>query len=125
MNEINYLIENLTIDRENLEQCLVLNRKIYTQLNEFNKKYQFYQQWIDNIHRTIETISEEPTTIDEKLQRIHDLQTDLDKRKRIINNIVNEYPQIEQSITLSIQNLIGNIERIKSNLNRKHEVWID
>ena len=115
-------MKDLTINRENLEQCLDLSHKIHFQLFEFNKQYLFYEQWINHIHRTIETTFEETLTIDEKLQRSHDIQIELDKRKRILNHLAHDYPQIEQIIILSVQNLIGNIERIKENLTQKQEV---
>lgn len=95
---------------------------MHLQLNEFNKQYLFYEQWLENIQRTNETISEQALTMDEKLQRYHDLQVELDKRKQIINSLTHDYPQIVQLITIPVQQLIGNIERIKANVARKQEV---
>ena len=112
----------MTKNRENLEQRLDLSQKIHLQLNEFNKQYHFYEQWIETIQRTIETVIEQSLTIDEKLQRFHDIQIELDKRKQIIHNLPHDYPQIGQLITVPIQQIIGNIERIKGNVTRKQEV---
>jgi DNA repair exonuclease SbcCD ATPase subunit len=122
MNEIDRLLKELITNRDNLEQRLDLSHKIHFQLNEFNKQYHFYDQWIENIHRTIESIFEHTLTIDEKLQRLHDIQIELDKRKQILHNLPHDYPQISQLISTSIQKLIENIERIKSNITRKQEV---
>ncbi|CAF5067930.1 unnamed protein product [Rotaria sp. Silwood1] len=119
------LLKDLITHREKLEQCLDLSHKIHFQLNEFNKQYLFYEQWINNIQRTVETIFEEKLTIDEKLQRLHDIQIELDKRKQILNNLTHDYPQIDQLIIKSIPKLIGNIDRIKTNVTRKQEVKIN
>jgi uncharacterized phage infection (PIP) family protein YhgE len=110
------------MNRENLEQRLDLSQKIHFQLNEFNKQYSFYEQWLENIQRTNESISDQTLTIDEKLQRYHDVQVELDKRKQIINTLTHDYPQIAQQISVLIQHLLGNIERIKTNVTRKQEV---
>ena len=91
-------------------------------MNEFNKQYIFYEQWIANTHRTIESILEQPLTIDEKLQRLQDIQMELDKRKQILMNVTHEYPQIEQIVAVAIQNLIETIDRMKMNVARKQEV---
>ncbi|CAF3482671.1 unnamed protein product [Rotaria sp. Silwood1] len=117
------LLKDLITHREKLEQCLDLSHKIHFQLNEFNKQYLFYEQWINNIQRTVETIFEEKLTIDEKLQRLHDIQIELDKRKQILNNLTHDYPQIDQLIIKSIPKLIGNIDRIKTNVTRKQEEY--
>jgi uncharacterized phage infection (PIP) family protein YhgE len=117
-------LNEVTSNREILEQRLDLSQKIHLQLNEFNRQYLFYEQWLENIQRTNETISEQTLTVDEKLQRYHDLQTELDKRKQIINTLIHDYPQIVQQITIPIQQLLGNIERIKMNVTRKEEVNI-
>ncbi len=109
-------------NRENLEQRVDLSQKIHLQLNEFNKQYLFYEQWLDNIQRTNESISDQILTIDEKLQRYHDIQIELDKRKQIINTLTHDYPQIAQQISIPVQQLLGNIERIKTNVIRKQEV---
>ena len=77
----------MTTNRETLEQRLDLSQKIQFQLNEFTKQYLFYEQWLTNIQRNEESISEQTLTIDEKLQRYHDIQTELDKRKQIINTL--------------------------------------
>ena len=122
MNEVDRLLNEINTNRETLEQRLDLSQKIHFQLNEFNKQYLIYEQWLENTHRTNETISEQTLTIDEKLQRYHDLQTELDKRKQIINTLTHDYPQIAQQITTPIQQLMGNIERIKTNVTRKQEV---
>ncbi|CAF4315796.1 unnamed protein product [Rotaria sp. Silwood2] len=123
LTEIDRLLKDLITHREKLEQCLDLSHKIHFQLNEFNKQYLFYEQWINNIQRTIETILEEKLTVDEKLQRLNDIQIELDKRKQILNNLTHDYPQIDQLIIKSIQKLIGNIERIKTNVTRKQEEY--
>jgi uncharacterized phage infection (PIP) family protein YhgE len=112
----------MTNNRENLEQRLDLSQKIHFQLNEFNRQYLFYEHWFENIQRTNETISEQTLTIDEKLQRYHDIQIELDKRKQIINTLIHDYPQIVQQISAPIQQLLGNIERMKANVTRKQEV---
>ena len=65
---------------------------------------------------------EQFVTIDEKLQRLHDIQIELDKRKLIVHNLTHDYPQIGQFIAKSIQQLIGNIERMKAHVARKQEV---
>jgi len=122
LNDVDRLLKDLTKNRENLEQRLDLSQKIHLQLNEFNKQYHFYEQWIETIQRTIETVIEQSLTIDEKLQRFHDIQIELDKRKQIIHNLPHDYPQIGQLITVPIQQIIGNIERIKGNVTRKQEV---
>jgi DNA repair exonuclease SbcCD ATPase subunit len=122
LNEIDRLLKELTIHHDNLEQCLDLSHKMHFQFNEFNKQYHFYEQWIENIHHTIESIFEQTLTIEEKLQRLHDIQIELDKRKQILQNLSHDYPQISQLISTLIQKLIGNIERIKSNVTRKQEV---
>lgn len=108
--------------RESLEQRLELSQKIHLQLNEFNKQYSFYEQWLENIQRTNESISDQTLTVDEKLQRYHDIQMELDKRKQIINNLTHDYPQIAQHILNPIQQLLNNIERMKSHVARKQEV---
>lgn len=108
--------------RENLEQRLELSQKIHLQLNEFNKQYSFYEQWLENIQRTNESIADQTLTIDEKLQRYHDVQMELDKRKQIINTLTHDYPQIAQQITTPIQQLLTNIDRMKSHVTRKQEV---
>ena len=95
---------------------------MHFQFNEFNKQFHFYEQWIENIHRTIESIFEQTLTIDEKLQRLHDIQIELDKRKQILHNLPHDYPQISQLIPTSIQKLSENIERIKANITRRLEV---
>ncbi len=122
MNEIDRLLKDLATNREILEQRLDLSHKTHFQLNEFNKQYHFYEHWIDNIHRTIESILEETLTIDEKQQRLHDIQIELDKRKQILNKLPHDYSQISQLVSASIQKLIGNIERIKTIVTRKQEV---
>ncbi|CAF1425562.1 unnamed protein product [Rotaria sordida] len=124
LTEIDRLLKDLITYREKLEQCLDLSNKIHFQLNEFNKQYIFYEQWINNIQRTFEIIFEEKLTIDEKLQRFNDIQIELDKRKQILNNLTHDYPQIDQLIIKSIQKLIENIERIKANVTRKQESFI-
>ncbi|CAF1566796.1 unnamed protein product, partial [Adineta steineri] len=58
LNDIDRLIKDLTVQRDNLEQRLETSQKIHFQLNEFNKQYIFYEQWINNTHRTIESLSE-------------------------------------------------------------------
>jgi hypothetical protein len=73
----------------------------------------------------METIVEQSVTIDEKLQRFHDIQIELDKRKHIVNNLTHDYPQISQLITKFIQQLVGNIERMKAHVARKQEVKDD
>jgi hypothetical protein len=122
LSEIDRVLKDLTTNRENLEQRLDISHKIHFQLNEFNKQYHFYEQWIDNIHRTMETIFEQTLTIDEKQQRLHDIQIELDKRKQILNKLPHDYTQINQLIITPIQKLIGNIERIKINITRQQEV---
>ena len=86
------------------------------------KQYLFYEQWLANIQRTGDIISEQTLTVDEKLQRYHDIQIELDKRKQIINTLIHDYPQIVQLITVPIQQLIENIDRMKTNVTRKQEV---
>jgi len=122
LNEVDRLLNEITINRENLEQCLDLSQKIHFQLNEFNKQYLFYEQWFENIQRTSQTLSEQTLTIDEKLRRYHDIQIELDKRKQILNTLTHDYPQIVQQISPPIQQLIGNIERMKTSITRKQEV---
>jgi uncharacterized phage infection (PIP) family protein YhgE len=122
LNEVDRLLNEMTNNRENLEQRLDLSQKIHFQLNEFNRQYLFYEHWFENIQRTNETISEQTLTIDEKLQRYHDIQIELDKRKQIINTLIHDYPQIVQQISAPIQQLLGNIERMKANVTRKQEV---
>ncbi len=115
-------MNEITTNRENLEQRLDISQKIHFQLNEFNKQYSFYEQWLENIQRTNESIADQTLTIDEKLQRYHDVQVELDKRKQIITTLAHEYPQIAQHISPLTQHLIGNIDRIKINVTRKQEV---
>jgi len=122
LNEVDRLLNEITSNRENLEQCLDLSQKIHFQLNEFNKQYLFYEQWFENIQRTSQTLSEQTLTIDEKLRRYHDIQIELDKRKQILNTLTHDYPQIVQQISPPIQQLIGNIERMKTSITRKQEV---
>jgi uncharacterized phage infection (PIP) family protein YhgE len=122
LNEVDRLLNEITINRENLEQCLDLSQKIHFQLNEFNKQYLFYEQWFENIQRTSQTLSEQTLTIDEKLRRYHDVQIELDKRKQILNTLTHDYPQIVQQISSPIQQLIGDIERMKTSITRKQEV---
>lgn len=124
LNEVDRLLNEISTNRENLEQRLDLSQKIHFQLNEFNKQYSFYEQWLENLQRTNESISDQTLTIDEKLQRYHDIQVELDKRKQIINTLTHDYPQIVQQISVPIQNLIGNIERMKAQVTRKQEVKI-
>ena len=107
---------------DNLSQRLDLSQKIHFQLNEFNKQYAFYEQWLENSQRTANQIPDQTLTIDEKLQRYQDLQNELDKRRQVIQTLTHEYPQISQQISQPIQQLLGNIERIKINLSRKQEV---
>ncbi|CAF3642100.1 unnamed protein product [Rotaria sp. Silwood1] len=121
LNEVDRLLNEMTTYRENLEQRLDLSQKMHFQLNEFNKQYLFYEQWLENIQRTHDTISEQTLITDEKLQRYHDIQIELDKRKQIINTLIHDYPQIVQLISIPIQHLIGNIERMKTNVTRKQE----
>ncbi|UJR08743.1 hypothetical protein I4U23_013000 [Adineta vaga] len=121
--DIDRLLKDLATHRENLEQRLELSQKIHHQLNEFNKQYIFYEQWINNIHRTTESIIEQPLTIDEKLQRLQDIQMELDKRKQILMNISHDYPQIEQIVAVAIQNLIETIGKMKTNVTRKQEEY--
>ncbi|CAF5031919.1 unnamed protein product, partial [Rotaria sp. Silwood1] len=123
LNEVDRLLNEMTTYRENLEQRLDLSQKMHFQLNEFNKQYLFYEQWLENIQRTHDTISEQTLITDEKLQRYHDIQIELDKRKQIINALIHDYPQIVQFISIPIQQLIGNIERIKTNVTRKQEEY--
>ncbi|CAF4142454.1 unnamed protein product, partial [Rotaria sordida] len=123
LNEVDRLLNEMTSHRENLEQRLDLSQKMHFQLNEFNKQYLFYEQWLENIQRTYDTITEQTLTTDEKLQRYHDIQIELDKRKQIINTLIHDYPQIVQLISIPIQQLIGNIERIKTNVTRKQEEY--
>jgi hypothetical protein len=47
---------------------------------------------------------------------------ELDKRKQIINTLTHDYPQIVQQISIPIQQLLGNIERMRTNVTRKQEV---
>lgn len=115
-------MKDLSTHHENLEQRLELSQKIHYQLNEFNKQYIFYEQWITNINRTIESVLEQPLTIDEKLQRLQDIQMELDKRKQILMNLTHDYPQIDQIVAVAIQNLIETIDRMKANVARKQEV---
>lgn len=122
MNEIDRLLANLIQTRENFEQRLDISQKIYLQTNEFNKQFLFYGQWFENIQRTYQTLSEQTLTIDEKLQRYHDIQLELDKRKQILSTLTHDYPQIVQQITPSIQQLITDIERLRVNITRKQEV---
>ena len=91
-------------------------------MNEFNKQQIFYEQWINNIQRTVETVFEEKLTIEEKLQRLNDIKFELDKRKQMLNNLTNDYPQIDQFTIKSVQKLIEYIEKIKATINRKQEV---
>ncbi|CAF3725966.1 unnamed protein product [Adineta steineri] len=123
LNDIDRLIKDLTIQRDNLEQRLETSQKIHFQLNEFNKQYIFYEQWINNTHRTIESLSEPSLAIEEKLQRFHDVQIELDKRKQILMNLTHEYPQITQIVTIAIQKLIETIEQMKTNVIRKQEEY--
>ena len=120
--DIDRLINELTNHRGSLEQRLDLSQKIHFQLNEFNKQYSFYEQWLENNQRTADNIPDQTLTIDEKLQRYQDLQIELDKRKQIISTLTHEYPQIAQQITQPIQQLLGNIERMKTHITRKQEV---
>ena len=112
----------MNTNRENLEQRLDLSQKIHLQLNEFNKQYSFYEQWLENIQRTNESISDQTLTMDEKLQRYHDVQVELEKRKQIISALTHDYPQIAQQISTPIQQLLGNIDRLKATVTRKQEV---
>ncbi|CAF1053347.1 unnamed protein product [Adineta ricciae] len=123
LTDLDRLLKDLSTHHENLEQRLELSQKIHYQLNEFNKQYIFYEQWITNIHRTIESILEQPLTIDEKLQRLQDIQMELDKRKQILMNLTHDYPQIEQIVAVAIQNLIETIDRMKANVARKQEEY--
>ena len=122
MSDVDRLLNEMGTARESLEQRLELSQKMHLQLNEFNKQYSFYEQWLENLHRTNESISEQTLTIDEKLQRYHDTQMELDKRKQVINNLTHDYPQIAQYILNPIQQLLNNIERMKSHVSRKQEV---
>ena len=122
LTDVDRLLNEMNNARENLEQRLELSQKIHLQLNEFNKQYSFYEQWLENIQRTNDSIGEQTLTIDEKLQRYQDVQMELDKRKQIINTLTHDYPQIAQQITTSIQQLLSNIERMKSHVTRKQEV---
>jgi uncharacterized phage infection (PIP) family protein YhgE len=122
LNEVDRLLNEITTHREHLEQRLDLSQKIHFQLNEFNKQYSFYEQWLDNIQRTNESIADQTLTMDEKLQRYQDIQVELDKRKQIINTLTHDYPQIVQQISIPIQQLLGNIERMRTNVTRKQEV---
>ncbi|UJR37453.1 hypothetical protein I4U23_030156 [Adineta vaga] len=100
-------------------------QKIYLQSNEFNKQFLFYGQWFENIQRTYQTLSEQTLTIDEKLQRYHDIQLELDKRKQILSTLTHDYPQIVQQITPLIQQLIADIERLRTNITRKQEEYVN
>ncbi|CAF4211076.1 unnamed protein product [Rotaria sordida] len=62
------------------------------------------------------------TTYRENLEQRLDLKIELDKRKQIINSLIDDYPQIVQFISIPIEQLIGNIQRIKTNRTRKQEV---
>ncbi|CAF3475042.1 unnamed protein product [Rotaria socialis] len=121
LNEVDRLLNDMTVSRETLEQRLDLSQKMHFQLNEFNKQFLFYEHWLENIERTHDSISEQTLTVDEKLQRYHDIQVELDKRKIILNSLTHDYPQIIHLIAIPIQQLIGNIERIKINVTRKQE----
>ncbi|CAM4803210.1 unnamed protein product [Rotaria magnacalcarata] len=121
LNEVDRLLNDMTVSRETLEQRLDLSQKMHFQLNEFNKQFLFYEQWLENIERTHDSISDQTLTTDEKLQRYHDIQVELDKRKIILNSLTHDYPQIIHLIAVPIQQLIGNIERIKTNVTRKQE----
>ncbi|CAF3855305.1 unnamed protein product, partial [Adineta steineri] len=123
LNEVDRLLNELTSHRENLEQRLDLSQKIHFQLNEFNKQYLFYEQWFENIQRTNQILSEQTLTIDEKLQRYHDIQIELDKRKQILNTLTHDYPQIIQQISSPIQQLLTNIERLKTSINQKQQEY--
>ena len=61
-------------------------------------------------------------TIDEKLQRYHDLQIELDKRKQLLNKLTQEFPQISLQIDQPTQQIIGQIDRMKIKIHRKQEV---
>lgn len=112
----------MTSSRESLEQRLELSQKVHFQLNEFNKQYSFYEQWLENIQRTNESIADQTLTVDEKLQRYHDVQTELEKRKQIINTLTHDYPQITQQIAVPVQQLLADIERMRGSVTRKQEV---
>jgi len=122
LNEIDRILKDLTSSRDQLEQRLDLGQKMQLQFNEFNRQHEFYNQWIENIHRTIDTIVEENLSIEEKRQRLSTIQTDLDKRKQIIQHFELDYPQISQSIQMLTSKLIGNIDKLKGNLSKKHDV---
>lgn len=122
LNEADRLLSEMTANRENLEQRIDLSQKIHFQLNEFNKQYLFYEQWLENLQQTQESISEQTLTIDEKLQRYHDMQVEIDKRKQVLNALIHDYPQITHLIGVPIQQLIGNLERLKATVTRKQEV---
>ncbi|CAM4836468.1 unnamed protein product [Rotaria magnacalcarata] len=123
LNELDRLLTDLIIHHEKLDQCLNLSYKVHFQLSEFNKQQIFYEQWINNIQRTVETVFEEKLIIDEKLQRLNDIKFELDKRKQILNNLTNDYPQIDQLIIKPIQKLIDQIEKIKATINQKQEEY--
>ncbi|CAM2712242.1 unnamed protein product [Rotaria socialis] len=123
LNELDRLLADLIVHHEKLDQCLNLSYKVHFQLSEFSKQQVFYEQWINNIQRTVETVFEEKLTIDEKLQCLNDIKFELDKRKQILNNSTNDYPEIDQLIIKSIQKLVEQIEKIKATINQKQEEY--
>lgn len=112
----------MTSQGDQLQQRFESSQKIQYQLHEFNKQSRFHEQWFDHLCRTIDGLSEQNLTIDEKLRRLHEIQLQLDQRKQSLQHLPQDYPQISHLISNSIQKLMTNIERTQANVVRKEEV---
>ena len=122
-NEIDRLLHELARHRVTLEQQLTASTTMHLQWNQFTKQSLFYEQWIEHVQATAETIVVDSFfTIDEKLQRLHDLQIELDKRKGILRQVKNDYPQIVDLVDPSIQKFISTIERVQANVTHQQKV---
>ena len=122
-NEVDRLLRELTQHRAALEQQLNASATIHTQWQQFTKQSLFYEQWVEHFQATVETIILDPFfTVDEKLRRLHDLQIELDKRKGILRQVKNDYPQIVHLVDPPIQKLIGTIERVQASVTHQQKV---
>ena len=122
-NEIDRLLRDLVQHRAALEQQLNASATIHAQWQQFTKQSLFYEQWVEHVQATVETIILDPFfTVDEKLRRLHDLQIELEKRKGILRQVNNDYPQIVHLVDPIIQKLIGTIERVQASVTHQQKV---
>lgn len=108
--------KEFTSQADQLQQRLELSQKIQFQLHEFTRQSHFHEQWFDHLYRTIDDLFEQNFTIEEKLRRLHDIQS------QFIQHLPQDYPQISQFISNSIQKFMTTIERMQANVTRKEEV---